>query len=84
MARQVHLSRQANKYLSRMPKPKALKMAKAFQQIACGNEEGLNIKYFTNQGIYRLRQGGIRAMYELVGKDLMLVVRIRPRGDIYK
>ena len=67
-----------------MPKPQALKMVKTFQQIARGNEEGLNIKYFSNQGIYRLRQGGIRAMYELQGKVLMLVVRIRPRGDVYK
>ena len=55
------------------------------QQIAAGDTEGLNIKHFSTENIYRLRVGGYRAIYEIIENELVLiVVKVGARGDVYK
>ncbi|MCP3871234.1 MAG: type II toxin-antitoxin system RelE/ParE family toxin [Gammaproteobacteria bacterium] len=76
----------AAKTLSRMPKSLAEKFLKSFEQIA-GNSgaEGLDIKPLSGREGYRLRIGQWRAIYRIEGAKMTIeILRIGPRGDVYK
>lgn len=81
----LQFSKQATKYLRRMPKIHARKMHSALLQIAVGNDDGLDIKWMNNLKVYRLRQGSYRAQYEFLdNRRWMVVGKIGSRGDFYK
>lgn len=81
----LQYSKQASKYLRRMPKSHALKMRKALQDIAAGCIRGLDIKWMKNLNAFRLRLGNYRAMYAFRKEGQLLVVaRVGTRGDFYK
>jgi mRNA-degrading endonuclease RelE of RelBE toxin-antitoxin system len=81
----LQFSKQATKYLQRMPKIHARKMHSALLQIVAGNDDGLDIKWMKSLKVYRLRQGSYRAQYEfLEDRRWMVVGKIGSRGDFYK
>ena len=81
----LQYSKQASKYLRRMPKSHAQKMRKALQDIAVGCVRGLDIKWMKNLNAFRLRLGNYRAMYAFRKEGQLLVVaRVGTRGGFYK
>ena len=82
---ELQYSKQATKYLRRMPYSHARKMRQALRNIAAGRTKGLNIKLMSEQKVYRLRQGNYRAMYAFrdEGRTIM-VAKVGTRGDFYK
>lgn len=83
---QVIYRKAAAKALSRMPKPLAGKFLTAFERLS-GNSgiEALDIKALSGRDAFRLRIGQWRAIYQIEDKKMVIVVlRIGPRGDVYK
>jgi mRNA interferase RelE/StbE len=82
---EIRYTKQAIKYLMKMQPKQAQTIRGKIQQIANGETEGLNIKYFSSESVYRLRVGGYRAIYEIIENELVLVViKVGARGDVYK
>ena len=83
---QVLYRKAAAKALSRMPKPLAEKFLTAFEQLAINSEiDKLDIKPLSGRDGFRLRIGRWRAIYQIEGKKMVIeVLRIGPRGDVYK
>jgi len=82
---ELRYSKQATKYLLKMPRAQAGKMHSALLQIATGNDERFDIKWLSNLRVYRLRQGSYRAQYEFLDNRCRMVVgKIGIRGDFYK
>lgn len=68
-----------------MPRNIAIQFRAAFSRIAASDTDGLDIKKLQGREGYRLRIGGYRAIYEIQGKTInVLVLDAGPRGDIYK
>lgn len=76
-------ARRAVKGLVKMPRPQARKMHQALIEIGNGRTAGKTIKPLEGRDGYRLRLGGYRAIYQTTGNGI-IVLRIGPRGDIYK
>lgn len=84
MVRVVY-KKKAVKALLRMQRPLADRFRRAFQQIADGDTGGLDLEPLQGTDARRLRIGTYRAILEIVGDDLqVLVLDIGPRGDVYK
>lgn len=78
-------TKQADKYLIKMQPKKAKSIRAKIQRIANGNFDGLNIKYFASQDVFRLRVGQFRAIYKIINNEIVLIViAVGARGDIYK
>ena len=81
----VTYTRKAIKGLRKMPRHHADSFRSAFEQIAAGDSQGLDIKALQGREGYRLRSGDFRAIYEIDGEQInVLVLDAGPRGDIYK
>jgi len=82
---ELQYSKQAIKYLRKMPKAQARKTHNALLQIAAGIDERFDIKWMTNLKVYRMRQGNYRVQYEFLDNSHRMVVgKIGIRGDFYK
>ena len=82
---ELHYSKQAIKYLRRMPYSHAQKMRLALRNIAARRNKGLDIKLMSEQKAFRLRQGNYRAMYAFRNEGrTVMVVKVGTRGDFYK
>jgi mRNA interferase RelE/StbE len=82
----VTYSKQALKYLRKMPKARAMDIMSAVRQIDEDRSlfRGDLIK-MTNSPYYRLRIGGYRVILDINdGKLVVLVLKIGARGDVYK
>ena len=82
----IRYTKQAIKALTKMQPGKARAIQAKIQQIANGNTTGLDIVPMQGMtGIYRLRTGDYRVIYEIQGNAVVLIViRIGSRGDVYK
>ena len=68
-----------------MQAPKAAKIRESMARIASGDTDGLNIVHMEAVDAYRLRVGDFRVVYEIRKDQLVLIViKIGPRGDVYK
>lgn len=82
---QLAYRKQALKGLRKMPPRLAGRFIAAFDQLAQGRTEGLDIRALSGRNGYRLRIGEYRAIYTLDDDRLIiLVLDAGPRGDIYK
>lgn len=82
----ITYSKQALKYLRKMPKARAADIMSAVRQIdeARSLFQGDLIK-MTNSPYYRLRIGDYRVILEIDdGRLVVLVLKIGARGDVYK
>lgn len=81
----IRYSKQALKYLVKLQPKRAAKIRESIALIADGKTEGLNIVYMKPVDAYRLRVGDYRVIYEIRNDELVLIViKVGPRGDIYK
>jgi mRNA interferase RelE/StbE len=82
----IEYKRPARKALQKMPVEMARRFIAAFEALADNPErKDLDVKPLQGRPGYRLRIGTWRALYLLEsGRLVILVVDIRPRGDIYK
>ncbi|MBU4524989.1 MAG: type II toxin-antitoxin system RelE/ParE family toxin [Desulfomicrobium sp.] len=82
----IMYSKQALKYLRKMPKAKAEDIMSAVRQIDEDRSafQGNLIK-MTNSPYFRLRIGDYRVILEIDdGKLIVLVMKVGTRGDVYK
>lgn len=79
----IKITKAANKGLNKLPKKIKAKFITAFKAIARDDLESLDIKKMQGgENAFRLRIGQYRAIYEVV--DDMIILRVGPRGNIYK
>ncbi len=76
-------TKQAQMGLARMSKPQGIKMHRALTEIAEGKTAGKDISPLHGRDGYRLRRGGYRAIYQTTENGIN-VLRVMPRGDVYK
>ena len=76
----------AIKALEKMPQPMRQRFLVAFRRIASGEKEGLDIRKLEGRDGYRLRIGQYRGLYRIDenGECVVVVLKIKPRGDAYK
>lgn len=78
----MKIEKKALKALKKMDGNMRNKFFAAFDDIAAGNTDSLDITNLTNRDGFRLRIGKYRAIFT---KDLeLIVIDIGSRGDIYK
>lgn len=83
----IKYKKSAQKALQSMPSKVAAKFIEAFEMLAANPaSKALDIKPLKGEGsLYRLRMGSWRAIYEIENSQLIIyVVKIGPRGDVYK
>ena len=81
----VIYTKKAIKGLRKMPRHHAHNMRSALERIAAGDLRGLDIKALQGRQGFRLRSGNYRAIYEIHGEHInVLVLDAGPRGSIYK
>ena len=78
---QIVYLRDARNFLRRMPANFRDRFMDAFEAIAAGRGADLDAKRLLPE--WRLRIGGFRAIYQ-IENDVLLVMLIGPRGDVYK
>ena len=82
---EIRYSKQALKCLVKLQPKRTAKIRESIALVANGDTEGLNIVYMKSVDTYRLRVGDYRVIYEVRNDELLLVViKVGPRGDIYK
>lgn len=79
----MKIRKNAAKALRKMPRNMALRFFAAFDKIEAGDVSDLDIKTLAGrEGYLRLRIGTYRAIYTV---DMeLIVIRVGPRGDVYK
>ena len=81
--RTVKISKRAEKFLKAHP-DRRVGILEQFQKVSEDpNRRDLDIKPFEVKGIFRLRVGSVRVIYEVAASEI-LVALIDDRGDIYK
>ena len=85
MARVIY-KKSASKALAKMPGALRQRFKAAFEQIAGGVTAKLDICKLEGRDGYRLRIGQYRELYRIDnnGECIVVVVKIKPRGDAYK
>ena len=82
---QIVLSKDALKYLTKMPRDSARRVTRAIRELAEGTASPAKTGKLSGKDSWRLRVGGIRVIYSFEEESGdILVVKIGPRGDIYK
>lgn len=82
MGYNILLGKEASKYLDRMPAPLCTRTIKALDKLEEDPHIGKPLSGDL-KGLYSLRIGGLRAIYSVEGKDVV-VHSIAPRGQVYK
>lgn len=81
----IEFSRDAVKVLARMPRDQAVRIRRKIDELARDPANAPNVKKLTEHPGYRLRVGDWRIVYLLVDDRLVIqVVRIAPRGEVYR
>lgn len=82
----IVFTKSAHKALRRMPKDVAQRIRERLDRIATDPyAKHLNVTRLQNRAGYRLRVGDWRVIYEIEGDEqVILVLRIAPRGEVYR
>lgn len=82
----IQFKKSAIKALRKMPRKIARRMLSEIEEVAVDPAKYVgDWKRLTGSPFWRLRVGQYRAVCDLQGDDLvLLVVHVGPRGDIYK
>ncbi len=83
---QLKYRRQARNYLARLPNQVKSKIVNKLHELQANpDDQNLDIDKLKGESGYRLRVGQYRVIYTRHKDQLIIeVVKIRPRGDIYK
>ena len=84
MSRRVEWSKQALKAVSRLDRPTQNRILAAVEDLAEKNQGDVRRLEGAKEETFRLRVGGWRVVFAYLGDASILVLRIRPRGDVYK
>lgn len=69
----------------RMPRGQALRIRRKIGELARDPHHAPNVKKLTEHPGFRLRVGGWRVVYLLIEERVVIhVIRIAPRGEVYK
>lgn len=69
----------------RMPRDRALRIRRKIDELARDPYNARNVKKLTEHPGFRLRVGDWRVVYLLIEERVVIhVVRIAPRGEVYK
>lgn len=81
----IEISSTAEKALKKIPKKDLIKVIEAIQILSINPFPPGSRKLSGEDGVYRVRQGNYRIIYEVVdGKLIILVLKIGHRKDIYR
>lgn len=81
----IEISASAEKFLKKVPNDDVQKIVEAIQKLAITPFPNGCRKLSGEEGIYRIRQGSYRIIYEVEGaKLLILVLKIGHRKDVYR
>lgn len=82
----IAYTRQAERSLLKMPRNLALRLREKLEQIALDPyAPHNNVTKLQNRDGYRLRVGDWRVIYEIHdGELIVLVLKIAPRGSVYR
>ncbi|MCP4625380.1 MAG: type II toxin-antitoxin system RelE/ParE family toxin [bacterium] len=81
----ITFSKQADKILRKMPRNVALNIAQKIKELAEDPMRMRNVKKLTDHPGYRLRIGSWRVIYTVKEKEVLIhVIKIKPRGEVYK
>lgn len=83
----ITFSNDAEKTLGKLDRPMINRIFQAIEQLSNDPYNSPNTKKMKGKEdqVYRLRVGNFRIIYEIINDKLIVfVVRIGPRGDIYK
>lgn len=81
----IEFSHEAAKAFLRMPREQAQRVRRKIDQLARDPFDMPNVRKLTEHPGFRLRVGDWRVVYLLVKDRLVIqVVRIAPRGEVYK
>ncbi len=73
------------KYLARLPPPSARHLLQAIEDVANGVMSASRVRKLEGRTESRLRVGKHRVIYEWCDRGAtLLVLKIGPRGDVYK
>lgn len=82
---QVVFSKDALKYLSKVPRASARRVIRAIRTLAKGTASRAKTGKLSGKDLWRLKIGRIRVIYRIEEKSGHIeVIKIGPRGDVYK
>lgn len=80
----IRVERRALKQLDRIPEPHNERIKKAIRHLAHNTRPSGGTK-LSGRSAWRIRIGGYRVIYEIDDEqELILVVVVGPRGDVYR
>jgi mRNA interferase RelE/StbE len=82
----IRLSKRTTKFLSKLDKNTATRILDKIESLKADPYRSPGVKQLTGklEGLYRLRIGNYRAVYEVNEKGhIIIVLIVGPRGDIY-
>ena len=81
----VRISKRAERELRKIDRRDQVKIAARIDQLASDPRPADVKKLATGEDLYRVRAGDYRILYRIEDEELLvLVVRIGPRGEVYR
>lgn len=82
----ILFTKQSQRALQKLPKDKSAAVIRGLEQIAKDPyARHTNVTRLQNRSGYRLRVGNWRVIYEIRNEELViLVLKIAPRGEVYR
>ena len=77
---EIQYAKSAAKSIGAMDKPTKQRIKKAIEELPEGDVKSLK----GSDTLYRLRVGSWRIVFSHPAKETILIVKIAPRGDVYK
>lgn len=84
MSRRIEWAKEALKALSRLDRPTKDRIAAAVDDLSEGKAGDVRRLEGIREEVFRLRVGGWRVIFSYLDDSTILILRIRPRGDVYK
>lgn len=84
MSRRVEWAKRALRTLSRLDRPTQKRIVNAVDALAERNQGDVRRIEGQKEEVFRLRVGGWRVLFSYLADTSIFVLRIRPRGDVYK
>lgn len=84
MSLRVQWAKRARKALLRLDRPTQARILAAIDELVRGHPADVRRLEGGKAEAFRLRVGGWRVVFSYLDDGTLIVLRIRPRGDVYK